>query len=160
MVLNSTFYHIDAQWLKMEYKLQIKNKKFLTVTVLALFLLSATAISTASAQLDTTRIPDQTPTDTNSELISENPTLYTAQDNSTSATDDNQILDRSQDNSSSSPDDNATLYTTQDNLNEENASLIAAAAQPDNVLATLGIAVLATIIAVSAVVAVHYRKKN
>ena len=144
----------------MEYKLQIKNRKFLTVTVLTLFLLSATAISTASAQLDTTRIPDQTPTDNNSELISENPTLYTAQDNSTGETDDNSILDRSQDNSSSSPDDNATLYTTQDNLNEENASLIATAAQPDNALATLGIAVLATIIAVSAVVAVYYRKKN
>ena len=105
-------------------------------------MLSATAISTASAQVDPTRIPNQTPTDS-SELISENPTLYTAQDNSTS-----------------SPDDNATLYTTQDNLNEENAPLIAPAAQPDNTLTILGIAALATLIAVSAVVAVYYRKKN
>ena len=144
----------------MENISQIKKNKFLTVAVLTLFLLSATAISTASAQVDPTRIPNQPPTDTNSELISENPTLYTAQDNSTGETDDNSILDRSQDNSSSSPDDNATLYTTQDNLNEENVPLIATAAQPDNVLAILGIAVLATIIAVSAVVAVYYRKKN
>ena len=100
------------------------------------------------------------PQPTSSELISENPTLYTAQDNSTGATDDNPTLDRSQDNSTSSPDDNATLYTTQDNLNEENAPLIAPAAQPDNTLTILGIAALATLIAVSAVVAVYYRKKN
>jgi len=143
----------------MENKSQIKKNKFLTVTVLTLFLLSATAISSASAQVDPTRIPNQTPTDS-SELISENPTLYTAQDNSTAATDDNPILDRAQDNSTSSPDDNATLYTTQDNLNEENAPLIAPAAQPDNTLTILGIATLATLIAISAVVAVYYRKKN
>src|SRR5665647_2252134 len=64
----------------MEYKLQIKNKKFLTVTVLTLFLLSATAISSvsASAELDPTRIPGQTSIDDSSELISENPTLYTS----------------------------------------------------------------------------------
>jgi hypothetical protein len=113
----------------MEYKLKIKNKKFLTVTVLTLFLLSATAISTASAQLDTTRIPDQTPTDANSEPISDNPTLYTAQDNSTTATDDNSILDRSQDNSTASTDD-STLY---DSANSESNSpnLIATQAKPD-----------------------------
>ena len=143
----------------MENKSQIKKNKFLTVTVLTLFLLSATAISSASAQVDPTRIPNQTPTDT-SELISENPTLYTAQDNSTAATDDNPTLDRSQDNSTSSPDDNATLYTTQDSLNDENAPLIAPAAQPDNTLTILEIVALATVIAVIAVVAVHYRKKN
>src|SRR5665647_3509888 len=143
----------------MENKSQIKKNKFLTVTVLTLFLLSATAISSASAQVDPTRIPNQTPTDS-SELISENPTLYSAQDNSTAATDDNPILDRAQDNSTSSPDDNATLYTTQDNLNEENAPLISPAAQPDNTLTILGIATLATLIAISAVVAVYYRKKN
>jgi hypothetical protein len=148
------------KWLKMENKSQIKKNKFLTVAVFTLFLLSATAISSASAQGDPTRIPNQTPTDANSELIGENPTLYTAQDNSTTATDDNPIFDRSQDNSTSSPDDNATLYTTQDNLNEENVPLIAPAAQPDNTLTILGIAALATIIAVSAVVAVYYRKKN
>ena len=149
------------KWSKMENKSQIKKNKFLTVAVLTLFLLSATAISSASAaQLDPTRIPNQTPTDDNGELISENPTLYTAQDNSTAATDDNPTLDRSQDNSTSSPDDNATLYTTQDNLNDENAPLIAPAAQPDNTLTILGIVALATVIAVSAVVAVHYRKKN
>ncbi len=117
------------KWLKMEYKLQIKNKKFLTVTVLTLFLLSATAISTASAQLDTTRIPDQTPTDPNSEPINENPTLYTAQDNSTAATDDNSILDRTQDNSTASTDD-STLYDSA-NSESNNPNLIAAQAQPD-----------------------------
>lgn len=74
----------------MENVSQSKRKKFLTVTVLTLFLLAATAISSASAQLDSTRTPDQTPTD-DSGLISENPNLYTAQDNSTGATDDNQL---------------------------------------------------------------------
>jgi hypothetical protein len=113
----------------MEDKSKIKNKKFLTVTVLTLFLLSATAISSASAELDPTRIPDQTPTDTNSEPITENPTLYTAQDNSTTATDDNPILDRSPDNSTASADDSA-LY---DSANSESNSpnLIASQAQPD-----------------------------
>jgi hypothetical protein len=82
----------------MEYKSQIKKKKFLTVTILTLFLLSVTAISSASAELDSTRIPGITPTDANSELINENPTLYTTQDNSTAAKDDNPILDRPQDN--------------------------------------------------------------
>jgi len=116
----------------MEYKLQIKNKKFLTVTVLTLFLLSATAISSvsASAELDPTRIPDQTQIDASSELISENPTLYTAQDNSTAATDDNPILDRAQDNSTASAD-NSTLYYS---LNSESnsPSLVAAQAQSDD----------------------------
>jgi hypothetical protein len=118
------------KWLKMENKLQIKNKKFLTVTVLTLFLLSATATSTATAQLDTTRIPDQTPTDTNSEPINENPTLYTSQDSSTTATDDNSILDRTQDNSTASTDD-STLY---DSANSESNSpnLIATRAQSDD----------------------------
>ena len=113
----------------MEYKLQIKNKKFLTVTVLTLFLLSATAISSVSAQLDSTRTPDQTPTDGNSGLIGENPTLYTAQDNSTDATDDNSPLGRAQDNSTASADDSA-LY---DSANSESNSpnLIATQAQPD-----------------------------
>ena len=114
----------------MEYKLRINQKKFLTVTVLTLFLLSATAISNVSAQLDTTRIPDQTPTDTNSELISENPTLYNAQDNSTSATDDNQILDRPQDNSTVSAPDDSTLYDSA-NSESNNPNLIATQAQPD-----------------------------
>src|SRR5665647_3644826 len=102
----------------MENKLQKNRNKFLTVTVLTLFLLSATAISSVSAQLDPTVKPDQTPTDANSELISENPTLYTAQDNSTAATDDNPILDRSQDNSTASPDD-PTLYDSK--ISESNS---------------------------------------
>jgi hypothetical protein len=143
----------------MENKSQIKKNKFLTVAVLALFLLSATAISTASAQVDPTRTPDSAPIDGGGGLISENPTLYTAQDDSTATADDNSTLDRAQDNEAL-PDDNATLDTTQDNLIHENAPLIAPAPQPDNTLAILGIAALVTIIAVSAVVAVHYRKKN
>jgi hypothetical protein len=143
----------------MENKSEIMKNKFIIVALMTIFLLSATAISSASAQLDPTRIPDQTSTD-ESGLISENPTLYTAQDNSTTSTDDNSSLDRSQDNSTSLPDDNATLFTTQDNLNDENAPLIAPAPQPDNKITILGIAALATAIAVSAVVAVHYRKKN
>jgi hypothetical protein len=141
-------------------KSKIKKNKFLTVALLTLFLLSATAISTVSAQVDPTRTPDSASTDGGGGLISENPTLYTAQDESTAATDGNPILDRSQDNSTSSPDDNATVYTPQDSLIYENAPLIAPATQPDNTLAILGIAALATVIAVSAVVAVNYRKKN
>ncbi|MGZ4850754.1 MAG: hypothetical protein ACXV2C_05175 [Candidatus Bathyarchaeia archaeon] len=144
----------------MENKSQIKKNKFLTVAVLTLFLLSATAISSASAQIDPTRIPDSTSTDNGGGLISENPTLYTAQDDSTAAPDDNSSLGRVQDNSTALPDDNATLYTTQDSLNDENAPLIAPAPQPDNTLTILGIALLATVIAVSAVVAVNYPKKN
>ena len=118
----------------MENKSQIKKNKFLTVAVLTLFLLSATAISSASAQIDPTRIPDSASTDSGGGLISENPTLYTAQDNSTAATDDNYSLGRVQDNSTALPDDNATLYTTQDSLNDENAPLIPPAPQPDNTL--------------------------
>jgi hypothetical protein len=133
------------KWLKMEYKLQIKNKKFLTVTVLTLFLLSATAISSVSAQLDSTRTPDQTPTDANSEPISENPTLYTAQDNSTTATDDNSILDRSQDNSTASADD-STLYDSA-NSESNNPNLIATRAQSDDltciVVLVAGVAAIA-----------------
>jgi hypothetical protein len=143
----------------MENKSQTKKNKFLTVALLTLFLLSATAISSASAQLDPTRTPDQTPTD-DSGLISENPTLYTAQDNSAAATDDNATLDRSQDNSTVSPDGNGTLYTTQDDLNQENAPLIAPAPHPDNTVTILGTAAIAIAIAISAVVAIHYRKKN
>ena len=128
----------------MENKLQIKNKKVLTVTVLTLFLISATAISNVSAQIDQTRIPDQTPTDANSEPISENPTLYTAQDNSTTATDDNSILDRSQDNGTVSAPDDSTLYDSQ-NSESNNPNLIATQTQPDY---------LAIIIALAAGVAV------
>jgi hypothetical protein len=143
----------------MENKSQIKKNKFLTVALLTLFLLSATAISTASAQVDPTRTPDSAPTDGSGGLISENPTLYTAQDNSTTSTDDNSPLGRTQDGEAL-PDENATLYTTQDNLNDENAPLIAPAPQPNNTVTILAIAALAIAIAVSAVVAVHYRKKN
>jgi hypothetical protein len=145
---------------KMENKSQIKKNKFLTVAVLTLFLLSATAISSASAQIDPTRIPDSASTDSGDGLISEDPTLYTAQDNTTAATDDSSPLGRAQDNTTVSPDDNATLYTTQDSLNDENAPLIAPAPQSDNTLIILGIAALAIVIVVSAVVAVNYRKKN
>jgi hypothetical protein len=146
------------KWLKMEYKLQIKNKKFLTVTVLTLFLLSATAISTASAQLDTTRIPDQTPTDANSEPISENPTLYTAQDNSTTATDDNSILDRSQDNSTASTDD-STLY---DSANSESNSpnLIATQAKPDYLAIIIALVACVAAIASLAIFVSRRQTKN
>jgi hypothetical protein len=113
----------------METKVQIKNKKFLTVTVLALFLLSATAISSANAQVDPTRIPDQTPTD-DSGLISENPTLYTAQDNSTATPNDNSPLDRAQDNSTVSEDD-SNLYDSA-NSESDNPNLIATQAQSDD----------------------------
>ena len=119
------------KWLKMENKLHNNRKKFLTVTVLALFLLSATAISSASAQLDSTRFPDQTQTDASSELISENPTLYTAQENSTAATDDNPILDRAQDNSTALPDDSA-LYESA-NSESSNPNLISTQTQSDDV---------------------------
>jgi hypothetical protein len=147
MVLNSIFYHIEAQVIKMDNKLQINRKKFLTVTVLTLFLLSATAISSASAQIDPTRIPDQTPTDANSELIDENPTLYTAQDESATSTDDNSPLGRAQDNSTDSADDSA-LY---DSANSESNSpnLVTTQAQSDDlaciVVLVAGVAAIASL---------------
>jgi hypothetical protein len=119
------------EWLKMEDISQIKKKKFLTVAVLILFLLSATAISSASAELDSTRTPDQTPTDANGELINENPTLYTAQDNSTTTTDENSSLGRTQDNSTASADD-STLYDSQNSESNSNPNLIATQAQSDD----------------------------
>ena len=133
------------EWLKMKDKSQIKKNKFLTVTVLALFLLSATAISSVSAQVDPTRIPDQTPTDGNSESIGENPTLYTAQDNSTAATDDNSPLGRTQDNSTV-PADDSTLYDSA-NSESDNPNLVATQAQSDDlaciILLVAGIAAIA-----------------
>ena len=135
----------------MEDKLQIKNRKFLTVTVLTLFLLSATAISSvsASAELDPTRIPDQTQIDAiSSELISENPTLYTAQDNNTAATDDNSILDRAQDNSTASADD-STLYDSQNSESNSNPNLVATQAQTDDLTCIIvfvaGVAAIASL---------------
>jgi hypothetical protein len=122
------------KWLKMETKLQIKNKKFLTFTILALFLLSATAISSANAQVDSTRTPDQTPTD-DSGLIDENPILYTAQDNSTAATDDNSPLGRTQDNSTVSEDD-SNLYDSA-NSESDNPNLAATQAQSDDLACIL-----------------------
>jgi hypothetical protein len=130
MVLNSSFNHKDAQVIKMDNKLQINREKFLTVTVLTLFLLSATAISSASAQFDPTRILDQTPTDASSELIDENPTLYTAQDESATATDDNSPLGRAQDNSTDSADDSA-LYDSA-NSESNNPNLVTTQAQSDD----------------------------
>ncbi len=147
MVLNSSFNHKDAQVIKMDNKLQINRKKFLTVTVLTLFLLSATAISSASAQLDPTRIPDQTPTDASSELIDENPTLYTAQDESATATDDNSPLGRAQDNSTVSADDSA-LYDSA-NSESNNPNLVATQAQSDDltciIVLVAGVAAIASL---------------
>jgi len=147
MVLNSAFYHIDAQVIKMETKLQINIKKFLTVTVLTLFLLSATAISSVSAELDSTRTPDQTPTDGNIGLISENPTLYTAQDNGTTATDDNSPLGRAQDNSTVSADD-SNLYDSA-NSESDNPNLIATQTQSDDltciIVLVAGVAAIASL---------------
>ena len=135
------------KWLKMEDKLQINRKKLLTVTVLTLFLLSATAISSASAQIDPTRIPDQSSTDSSSGLISENPTLYTAQDESTAATDDNSPLDRAQDNSTVSADD-STLYDAQ-NSESDNPNLVATQAQSDDLTCIIflvaGVAAIASL---------------
>ncbi len=142
----------------MEYKLQIKNKKVLTATVLALFLLSATAISNVSAQLDQTRIPDQTPTDANSEPISENPTLYTAQDNITATTDENPILDRSQDNSTASADD-SSLYDSQ-NSESNNPNLIATQTQPDYLAIIIALVACIAVIASFAIVVSRRQTKN
>jgi hypothetical protein len=146
------------KWLKMEDKLQINRKKLLTVTVLTLFLLSATAISSASAELDPTRIPDQTPTDSSGELISENPTLYTAQDNSTIATDDNPTLDRSQDNSTASADD-SNLYDSQ-NSESNNPNLIATQAQPDYLAIIIALVVCVAAIASLAIFVSRRQTKN
>ena len=143
----------------MKDKSQIKRNKFLTVTVLTLFLLSATAISSVSAQLDSTRTPDQTPTDGNSGLISENPTLYTAQDNSTAATDDNPILDRSQDNSTVSAPDDSTLYDSQ-NSESDNPNLIATQAQPDYLAILIALVACVAAIASLAIFVSRHQQKN
>jgi hypothetical protein len=136
---------LDTQVIKMENKSQINRKKFLTVTVLTLFLLSATAISTASAQLDPTRTPDQTPTVASSELIDENPTLYTAQDESATATDDNSPLGKAQDNSTDSTDD-SNLYDSE-NSESDNPNLVATQTQSDDltciIVLVAGIAAIA-----------------
>jgi hypothetical protein len=135
------------KWLKMETKLQINRKKFLTVTVLTLFLLSATAISSASAELDPTRIPNQTPTDPNSESIGETPILYAAQDNSTATTDDSSPLGRAQDNSTVSVDD-SNLYDSA-NSESDNPNLVATQAQSDDltciIVLVAGVAAIASL---------------
>jgi hypothetical protein len=139
---------LDAQVVKMENKLQINRKKFLTVTVLTLFLLSATAISTASAQVDSTRTPDQTPTDASGELIGENPTLYAAQDDSTAATDDSSPLGRAQDNRTVSADD-SNLYDSA-NSESDNPNLIVTQAQSDDltciIVLVAGVAAIAGLV--------------
>ena len=140
----------------METKLQINRKKFLTVTVLTLFLLSATAISSASAQLDSTRIPDQTTTDGDSGLISENPTLYTAQENSTPATDDNPILDRAQGNSTASAPDSG-LYDSANSESDSDPNLIATQAQTDD-LACVIVLVAGVAAIISLAIFVNRRK--
>ena len=144
------------KWLKMENKLQINRNKFLTVTVLTLFLLYATAISSVSAELDSTRTPDQTPTDGNSGLIGENPTLYTAQDNSTAATDDNSPLGRAQDNSTASSDD-STLYDSA-NSESDNPNLVAAQAQSDDL--TCIIVLVAGVVAIASVAIIVSRRQT
>jgi hypothetical protein len=116
----------------MENKSLIKKNKFLTVAVLTLFLLSATAISSASAQVDPTQIPDQTSTDNGGGLISENPTLYTAQDDSAAAADDNSPLDRVQDNSTTS--DDSALYDSANSESNSEPNLIATQAQSDDLI--------------------------
>ncbi len=146
------------EWLKMEDISQIKKKKFLTFTVLILFLLSATAISSASAELDSTRIPGETPTDANGELISENPTLYTAQDNSTASTDDNPILDRPQDNSTASAED-SILYDSQ-NSESNNPNLIATQAQPDYLVIIIALVACVAAIASLAIFVSRRQTKN
>lgn len=113
----------------MDIKLQIKRKKLLTVTVLTLFFLSATAISIVSAELDSIRTQDQTSTDDNSGVIGENPTLYTAQDDNTAAIDDNSPLDRTQDNSTASTDDSDLYYSA--NSESDNPNLVATQASDD-----------------------------
>jgi hypothetical protein len=148
------------KWLKMENKSQIKKKRFLTVALLTLFLLSATAISSVSAspELDPTRIPDQTPTDGNSGLIGENPTLYTAQDDSTAATDDNSPLGRAQDNSTASADD-SNLYDSQ-NSESNNQNLIATQAQPDYLAIVIALVACVAVIASLAIFVSRRQTKN
>ncbi len=148
-----------AQVIKMmENKSQINRKKFLTVTVLTLFLMSAMAISSASAQLDPTRSSDQTPTDANGELISENPTLYTAQDNSTASIDDNSPLDRTQDNSTASADDSA-LYDSA-NSESNNPNLIATQEQADSPVFIIALIACAAAIAGIVLFVSRRRTKN
>jgi|SRR5665648_236401 len=131
----------------MKNKPQIKKNKFLTITVLTLFLLSATAISSVNAQLDPTRTTDQTPTDANSELIGENPTLYTAQNNNTDATNDNSPLGRTQDNNTASADD-STLYDSQ-NSESNNPNLVATQSQSNDltciIVLVAGVAAIASL---------------
>jgi hypothetical protein len=143
----------------MENKSQIKRRKLCTVIVLTLFLLAATAISNASAQIDPTRIPNQTPTDATSESIGENPTLYTAQDNSTASTDDNSPLGRTEDNSTASADD-STLYDSQ-NSESNNPNLIATQTQPDySVIIVAVVTCVAAIASLAILVSRRQAKKS
>ena len=91
-------------------------------------------------------------------LISENPTLYTAQDNSTIATDDNPTLDRSQDNSTASADD-SNLYDSQ-NSESNNPNLIATQAQPDYLAIIIVLVVCVAAIASLAIFVSRRQTKN
>jgi hypothetical protein len=142
----------------MENKSQIKKNKFLTVAILTLFLLSSTAISTASAQVDPTRIPDSAPTDSGGGLISENPTLYAAQDNSTTSADDNSTSDKTPDNSTPSADDSA-LYDAAKS-ESDNPNLIATQTQSDDRACILVLVTGVAAIAGLAIFVNRRQKKN
>jgi hypothetical protein len=143
---------------KLENK-KLDLKKSLICTLLIAFAISAMAISTACAR---ETAPPQTPPDNNVVTADDNPVLIapTADAAIGSNGTDAPLLDRAQDNSTTSPDNNGTLIDALDTQTEDNPPLIAPASQPDNTVTILGIAALATAIAVSAVVAVHYHKKN
>jgi|WetSurMetagenome_2_1015567.scaffolds.fasta_scaffold529779_1 hypothetical protein len=144
---------------------KLNLKKYLICTLLIAAAVSAMATQTAFAR---ETAPSQTPPEGTASTTDGNPILTATLDNATIETNDTPLLDRPQDpllnrvqdNSTTSPDDNATLYTIQDNLTEENPSLIASQAQPENIATVLGIAALAAAVTAAAVVGVvRLRKK-
>jgi len=80
-------------------------------------------------------------------LIDENPTLYTAQDESATATDDNSPLGRAQDNSTDSADDSA-LYDSA-NSESDNPNLVTTQTQSDDltciIVLVAGVAAIASL---------------
>lgn len=138
---------------------RIDLKKSLFCTLLIAFAFSAMATSTAYAREST---PPQMPPDNTVVTADDNPVLIAPPDDAAIGSNetDTPPIDRAQDSSTTSPDNNGTFVDALDTQTDDNPPLISPAAQPDNTATILVIAALATAIAVNAVVAVHYRKKN
>ncbi len=92
------------------------------------------------------------------EEIGENPTLYTAQDNSTDAIDDNPPLGRTQDNSTV-PADDSNLYDSA-NSESDNPNLVATQAQSDDLTCIIVLVAIVAAIASLAIFVSRRQTKN